>query len=348
MLLHPIFLITDFTYMEINHLPAFHSQNLSPVKLSDVVRIDERTIKNIESSVSDNTKKAYHSDFKIFENWLIREGREICFPVLPETVADYVSYLDFQGYAISTIKRRIRSISFYHRIRGDQNPPTINDLVKRTLSGVKRERSKKGLPTAPEGKMPIDIETLRHLVNLIDTEKLTGLRDKALLLICYAGALRRSEVVFLNVRDIKINGRGADIKITRSKGDQEGKGQTVSILRGSPEFCPVLSLVDYLNESGIDSGPVFRHIRRGGHVTDKALTGKAVAKTIKKYCKLAGMDESEFSGHSLRSGMLTSAAERGVDIRILSHHARHSSLDTTMPYVIHADRYNNNPTDGLF
>ena len=215
------------------------------------------------------------------------------------------------------------------------------------IKAVQRKRVEEKRPTASTSKAPATVAVLRALVSHCDSERLIGVRDRALLLVGFAAALRRSELVALHVEDVCITGHGADIKIRSSKTDQFGKGEIISITRGHGETCPVMAFVTWINRSDIVSGAVFRRILKGDRVQPGALSGRSVANTVKRYCQLSGLNPAQFSGHSLRSGMLTSAAEAGADLVPLAQHARHTNTTTTMHYIRHANRYKNNPTAGL-
>ena len=308
-------------------------------------KVSERTRENIKHSISANTKKSYKADLKHFRKWLDESARVFSLPISPGTIADYISDLDKLDFALSTIERRLNAISWLHRV--NEVNQESSRVVSMTFQGIKRTRADTGKKTASTSKRPLMVNELKTLVSLIDTGKLSGNRDKALLLVGFASALRRSELVSLRVEDIRITGPGADITIRRSKTDQTGEGQTISIVRGSPGLCPVMALVDWYRVAGITTGSVFVRVRMGERITREAITGKTYANTIKKYCELAGLDPREYSGHSTRSGMLTSAAENGADLIPLAQHARHKTTNQTMHYIRQANRYKNNPTQGL-
>ena len=302
---------------------------------------------NINHSISSSTKKAYQSDLKHFKQWIDDSSREFSLPVQPGIIADYVSDLDSMNFALTTIERRLNAISWMHRVNDLDEVHTSNRVVSMTLKGIRRARAENGRKTTATSKRPLMVDELKALVSLIDTDKLSGIRDKALLLFGWSSALRRGELVALRMEDITITGPGADIAIRKSKTDQTGQGQTVSIVRGSPGLCPVIALLDWFKASGIKSGPVFVRIRIGGNLTREAITGRTYADTLKKYCELAGLDPTQYSGHSSRSGMLTSAAEMGCDLIPLAQHARHKNTNQTMHYIRKANRFKNNPTEGL-
>jgi integrase len=177
-------------------------------------------------------------------------------------------------------------------------------------------------------------------------EDIRGLRDRALLLLGFGGAFRRSELVALDVSDLAETDDGLRVRIRRSKTDQEGHGETIAIVRGEVA-CPVKALRAWLDAAGITEGPVFRSIRKGGHVTRYRLTSKSVCDLVKSYAARIGLDASTYGAHSLRSGFLTSAARRGASVWKLKEVSRHRSTDTLAGYVRDADLFHNHAGNGL-
>jgi site-specific recombinase XerD len=174
----------------------------------------------------------------------------------------------------------------------------------------------------------------------------TTLRDRALLLLGFAGAFRRSELVALNVADVEEVPEGLRVTIHRSKTDQEGAGKTIAIVRGEVA-CPVAALRDWLRAADIAEGPVFRSIRRGGHVQDERLTDRSVANIVKSHAARAGLDPALFSGHSLRAGFLTSAAKRGASIFKMMATSRHRSTASLVGYVRDQELFVDHAGSGL-
>jgi site-specific recombinase XerD len=179
-----------------------------------------------------------------------------------------------------------------------------------------------------------------------ERETLAGLRDRALLLIGFAGAFRRSELVALDVADIEENETGLLVTIRRGKTDQEGIGRTIAIPRGEVA-CPVKALRAWLEAAAIDAGPIFRPIAKGGTVQTSRLTCRSVANLVKAYAARAGLDASTYSGHSLRSGFLTSAAAKGASIFKMMDQSGHKSVDTLRGYVRDAELFKDHAGTGL-
>jgi integrase len=263
-------------------------------------------------------------------------------PALPETVALYITYLaDQKGYKVSTISRRIASISQAHQIAGYVSP-TKEAIVQNTMAGIKRA---KGIST--KGAAPITIEGLRRMVATLP-ENLLGVRDRALLLLGFAGAFRRSELVSLNVSDVEETPEGLLVHLRKSKTDQEGKGQLKAICYGSnPVTCPVRALRAWLEASNITAGPLFRAMDRHGNIRQGKLSGEAVSLIIKRAAKAAGMDPANYSGHSLRAGFCTTAARNGQPSRAIMKQTGHRSEAMVSRYIRLANAFRDNAVVGL-
>lgn len=174
----------------------------------------------------------------------------------------------------------------------------------------------------------------------------SSLRDRALFLLGFAGAFRRSELVALDVADIEEVPEGLRVTIRRGKTDQEGHGSVVAIIRGEVA-CPVSALQEWLQAAGITEGPVFRAIRRGGHIRAERLTDRSVANIVKTHAERVGLDPTLFSGHSLRSGFLTSAAKRGASLFKMMATSRHRSVDTLAGYARDQELFKDHAGAGL-
>jgi site-specific recombinase XerD len=270
------------------------------------------------------TQKAYLCDFAIFGLWC--QDRE--FPLIPTTSEAVAAYLAFEadrGAKPSTIARRLAAIRYIHAIGGHANP-TNDERVRAVLRGIRRTHG-----TAPRRVLPATADRVLAMVPRPDGN-LAARRDRALLLLGFAGAFRRSELVALDVADLEEVRDGLRITIRRGKTDQEGHGTTIAVVRGEVA-CPVAALRDWLQAAGITDGPLFRPIRRGGHVQNGRLTDRSVATIVKTYAQQAGFDPSLFSGHSLRAGFLTSAAKRGASVFKMMASSRHRSIETLAAYV---------------
>jgi site-specific recombinase XerD len=220
--------------------------------------------------------------------------------------------------------------------------PTASKLVRSTMKGIRR-----GQGTAPNRKAPATVDRLAAMVSQADTDTLKGLRDKALLLFGFASAMRRSELVALTVEDIEQTERGLLVTLRRSKTDQEGQGHQRAIPFGrSPETCPVGALNAWLEGASIDEGRLFRSVSRHGQVGERMST-RAVADVVKHYAVLAGLNPDEYSGHSLRAGFVTSAAEKGRSTERIMDHTGHQSAAMVRVYTRRVDVFQDHAGEGL-
>ena len=291
------------------------------------------------AALSANTMRAYKADWREFQDWCVARGRP-SLPASPATVANFASMLADGGKKVSTIARKMAAIRFHHRGANLDNP-TDNAGVAAILKGIRRT-----IGVAPRQKAPATADVIHQLLAHVPKDTLLGKRDRALILLGFAGAFRRSELVAIKVEDLTFNERGVDVFLGRSKTDQEGKGQSVAILNGKA-LLPVQRLQEWLDAAGITEGPVFRRIGRGDHLLDDALTSQSVAIVIKRYAGPAGLDVSKLSGHSLRAGFITSAADNRASISRIMEVSRHRDPRSVETYVRRADRYNDHAGDGF-
>jgi site-specific recombinase XerD len=284
-----------------------------------------------------STRKAYGTDFRIFRTWC--EARAVSsLPAVPETVAAYLAANAGTSKA-STLGRRIAAIRYAHKLAG-LALPTDAEGVKATMRGIRQTHGSAKVRKAPAvaGKMLGMVATAPG--------NLAGLRDRALLLVGFGGALRRSELVALDVADIAETETGLLVTIRHSKTDQEREGAIIAIARGDVA-CPVKALRTWLDASAIQAGPIFRPIDKAGTVRPSRLTDRSVANIVKAYAARAGFDADTFSGHSLRAGFLTSAAGKGASIFKMMDVSRHKSVDTLRGYVRDAELFKDHAGAGL-
>jgi len=277
----------------------------------------------LEASSAENTRKAYKSDWADFATWCEGAGKA-SLPAAPIDVATYLAQLADRGLKVSTIQRRTAAIRAAHVAAGHE-PPTNAEGVKATMRGIRRTRGAR-----PNKKKAATAEILAALLNHFP-DTLRGIRDRAIVLLGFAAALRRSEIVDLKVNDVERRPKGILLHIGRSKTDQEGKGAIIPVPAGS-KLQPVAALSAWLDTSGITEGPIFRGIDRHGNISPDAITDRAVADIIKKVCAVAGLDAGAFSGHSLRSGFITSSLDRGEDYFKVMGISRHKKVDTLRGY----------------
>lgn len=289
---------------------------------------------------ADATRRAYRSDWALFEAWCTRH-RLAALPATPGAVAAFLAAQAGAGLRPSTLGRRLAAIRWAH-LRAGHEPPTNSEAVRATLRGIRRAR---GVATVK--KAPATADLVRRMADLADVATLQGKRDRALLLVGFAGAFRRAELVALTVDDLAEHVGGLLIRVRRSKTDQEGVGATVPLRRGATH-CPIAALRSWLRAACIADGPLFRAVwKGGGRVRPTALSSGAVGTIVKDYAERAGLDAAAFSGHSLRAGFLTSAAGRGASLWKMREVSRHRSVDTLAGYVRDAELFTDHAGDGL-
>jgi site-specific recombinase XerD len=274
----------------------------------------------------------------MFSVWC-KDRELIPLPALPATVAAYLAYEVGQNLRPSTLGRRLAAIQYAHQYAGVE-PPTTAETVKATLRGIRRT-----LGAARNSKAPATAARAKAMARSVP-DSLIGIRDRAILLLGFAGAFRRSELVALDVIDIEPSDEGLRIYVRRSKTDQEGEGAIVAIAPGTTD-CPALALLSWLSAAGIAEGAVFRSINRAGKVSRTRLSDRSVANIVKTYAGRVGLDARTFSAHSLRSGFLTSAAANGASIFKMMDVSRHKSIDTLRGYVRDAELFKNHAGTGL-
>ena len=307
--------------------------------ITDLKTLQEETLLNLKNSKANNTIRAYKSDFKDFVLFCVQNGFE-SLPSEPKIVSLYLTQLSTKDIKISTIKRRLVSIGVIHKLKGhylDTKHPSIIE----NLMGIKRRKG-----VNQKGKKPLLINNLKKIINVIDEqqkEKIKKFRDRSIILIGFSGGFRRSEIVGLDYDDLEFVKEGLKINIKRSKTDQFGEGT----IKGLPffdnsEYCPVVSIQNWIEISKISSGPLFRRFSKGSNLTEKRLTDQTVALLIKNYLNLAGIDSRNYSGHSLRSGFATTAAEAGVEERSIMAMTGHKSSEMVRRYIKDANLFKNN------
>ncbi len=271
------------------------------------------------------TVRAYASDWRSFTAWCATHGL-IGLPAEPTTVVLYLTYLA-RNSKTATIRRRLSSISVAHQAAGVASP-TTDILVRSTWSGIRRTNG-----IAQTAKAALLTDDVRAMVMTLG-DTLIGRRDACLLLLGFASALRRSELVALDIGDVVETNDGLVVTIARSKTDQEGEGRQIGIPYGShPTTCPVRALRAWLAAAEIEDGPLFRPIDRHGRFGSERLSDRAVAIVVKRTAEAAGIDPRLVAGHSLRSGMATSAARAGATEVQIMRQTGHKSLPVLRRYV---------------
>ena len=307
--------------------------------ITDIKALQEETLLNLQNSKANNTVRAYKSDFKDFGIFCAANGFK-SLPSEPKIVSLYLTHLSTKGAKISTLKRRLVSIGVIHKLKGhylDTKHPAIIE----NIMGIKRRKGNN-----QKGKKPILINDLKKIINVIDQqskEEIKKLRDRSIILIGFSGGFRRSELVNIDYDDIEFVSEGVKIFIKRSKTDQFGEGSVKALpYFDNSQYCPVASLQKLINISKINSGPLFRRFLKGLKLSEKRLTDQTVALLIKEYLELAGIDSKNYSGHSLRSGFATSAAESGAEERSIMAMTGHKTTQMVRRYIKEANLFKNN------
>ena len=307
--------------------------------ITDIKKLQEETLKNLKNSKARNTVRAYKSDFEDFGLFCVKNGFNNL-PSEPKIVSLYLTHLSSKEAKISTIKRRLVSIGVIHKMKGHYLD-TKHPIIIENLMGIKRRKG-----TIQKGKKPLLINNLKTIINVINKEKdpdIKKLRNKAILLIGFSGGFRRNELVSLDLEDVEFVFEGLKITLKRSKTDQFGEG----MIKGIPHFenslyCPVTSLKRWISIAKIKNGPIFRKFSKGSKLTNHRLTDQSVALIIKDCLLKAGIDSKNYSGHSLRSGFATSAAEAGAEERSIMAMTGHKSTEMVRRYIKEANLFKNN------
>ena len=302
--------------------------------ITDIKSLELETLKNLKNSRAANTLRAYQADFKDFSAFCAKNGLS-SMPTEPKILSLYLTHLS-ANLKFSTLKRRIASISVFHKLKGHYLD-TKHPIIMENLHGIKRVKG-----TNQKAKTPILINDLKLIINVIDQcssncelHELEGnsklIRDKAIILVGFSGGFRRSELVNIDYDDIEFVSEGVKIFIKRSKTDQSGEGMIKAIpYFDNKTFCPVLALKQWIDNCKIKSGKIFD------------ISDKSVALIIKKYASLAGLDANKYGGHSLRSGFATSAAESGAEERNIMAMTGHKTTQMVRRYIKEANLFKNN------
>ena len=309
--------------------------------ITDIKALHEETLNNLKNSKANNTIRAYKSDFRDFGGFCAKNGLK-SLPADPKIVSLYMTYLSTKDAKMSTLRRRLVSIGVIHRLKGHYLD-TKHPIIIENLMGIKR---KKG--NYQKGKKPILINHLKLIIEAIDKDisdetGIRKLRDKTIILLGFAGGFRRIELISIDFEDLEFVSEGVKIFIRKSKTDQFGEG----MLKGLPyfdnqKFCPVWHLQKWLEVSKIKSGPIFKRFSKGLILGKNRLTDQSVALFLKKYLSRAGIENQNYSGHSLRSGFATVSAESGADERSIMAMTGHKTSQMVRRYIKEANLFKNN------
>ena len=285
-------------------------------------------------AIPENTRRAYETDWRDFARWVGKRNLRVL-PATPETVGLYLTARG-RTHKLTTIRRRLMVIGKVHRARGHLDP-TKDEAVIRAWRGLRRSKGE-----AVTRKAPTLVKQIRKMMSVLE-DRLAGVRDRALLLFGFAGAMRRSELVALNVGDLELTEDGFVVHIRRGKTDQTGKGRRIGIPYGeNAETCPVRAMLAWLQVSGLVRGSVFRKVNRHGELEGNGLSPQSVALIVKRTLKAAGISPGQFAAHSLRAGLATSAAMAGVEERAIQEQTGHRSLQVLRTYIRDGSLFRNN------
>jgi len=316
------------------------NKEIEPVhKDQSLVPMAQKAKEYVRDSRAESTRRTYRKAWDHFCDWCARHSLE-SLPATPETVALYVADLA-ERLKPSTIEKHVAAISVAHQSKNLASP-TRTPLVRSTLQGVRRIKG-----VAKTKKAPVRVIHLWHLSEVL-SDNLKGVRDKAIFLIGYSGAFRRSELVAVDLSDLQFVDEGVRIRVRRSKTDQEGKGHIKDIGHAiNAANCPVKALKAWIEQAAITEGPLFRSVNRGGRVSDKRLSAQSVALVVKQVMKALGADPAEFSGHSLRAGLVTDSLKQGIQTQIIRQVTGHRSESTLAEYIREADTFGYKITEKL-
>jgi integrase len=285
------------------------------------------------------TRRAYHSAWRAWVTWATVH-RVSALPAAPEAVACYLTALAEAGRRVPSLDLALAALAAAHQAVGAASPRTA-PVVREVMKGIRRT-----IGVAPRPKAPVSVPDLRAML-AASPETLLGLRDRALLLVGFASALRREELVALNVEDVATGADGLTMTLRRSKTDQEGVGRPIGVPFGSAtQTCPVRALAAWMTAAGITDGPIFRGVSRHGQLLGR-LSGRGVARVVKKGAAAVGLEAATFGGHSLRAGLATAAAKAGKSERAIMAQTGHRSVTMVRRYIREASVFIDNAAAGL-
>ena len=307
--------------------------------VTDLKALHEETLNNLKSSKANNTIRAYKSDFNDFGAFCSKHGFK-SLPTEPKIIALYLTYLTNKDAKMSTLRRRLVSISMIHKHKGHYLD-TKHPVIIENLMGIKRRKG-----SIQKGKKPLLINHLKAIIKVIDedkSEEIKKIRDKTIILTGFGGGFRRTELISIDYDDLEFVPVGLKITLRRSKTDQFGEGMVKGLpYFSSTKYCPVFHLKKWLELSKIKDGPIFRRFTKGSSLTKNRLTDQSVVLIIKQYLEIAGIDNKNFSGHSLRSGFATVSAESGADERSIMAMTGHKTTQMVRRYIKEANLFKNN------
>jgi len=278
-----------------------------------------------DASRADNTRRGYESDWRGFSSYCAAHNLELM-PASPQTVVLYVTDLASRA-KLATIRRHIAAISQMHKERGLESP-TAHEIVRRVVRGIARTNG-----SAQRKKAAFTLDNLRAMLLEIRGEGLKAKRDRAIVLLGFSGALRRSELAAIDAADVNFCKEGLRLTVRRSKTDQTGEGAEIAVpFVANRSLCAVRAVKAWLDASEIQAGPLFRTFSLRRELTSRAIDGRDVANLVQKLAQRAHL-EGDFAAHSLRAGFVTVAARAKISLDAIARTTRHKSLTVLMGYV---------------
>lgn len=306
-------------------------------------KLSAKSKRRLQKSKSANTLKSYASDWHDFLDWC--EYHKVSdLPAEPETIVNYINDLADSARA-NTVSRRISAISENHIAAGfSGSNPAHAGIVRDAMKAIRREKG-----TFQHGKSPILLETLSLIADCFAEDDIVALRDKALLFLGFAGAFRRSELVAIKIEHLTFSTEGLLVFIPQSKGDQLGKGSQVAIpYAPDKKICAVHAVQQWILAAQIQSGPLFRPFKKNREMRDRHLSDKSVVLIVKKYVTMIGLSSADFSGHSLRRGFATSAAQHNIDALSIMNQTRHKSEKMVHRYIEQGNVFKDNALHRMY
>ena len=322
-------------------LPVPAAASTDPVAMLDEVPLTSAEAGYVEAARAASTLRGYRSDWREFAAWCTGHGGLDPLPAAPATVTGYLTALAQAGAKVGTMSRRLSAIRFVHQLQ-NQPDPTRNARVIAVWEGIRRTH---GAP--PEQAAPLMPPDLFDVLDACPTTKtwrtrgrpsepdLAGARDRALLLVGFVAALRRSELAALTVDQVADHANGLVLTLPRSKTNQTGEQVELVVLprAGNPDRCPVTALRRWRDLAGVDEGPLLRPVGKSNTALPRRLNPESVNTLVQQAVARAGLDPARYSAHSLRAGFVTYAHLRGASDRAIAHQTRHRSLATLGGYV---------------
>ena len=328
-------------------VPALISGGRTAV--ADLETLAEQAADFAGAAIAENTRLAYRKAFRTFTTWCAETGFDPL-PATPPTVGLYLTHLATNGRTTSTMEQALAALAFAHRQAGE-GFDTKHPAIANTFAGIKRT-----IGTAPVGKLPLVADDIRGMLATVPASTIAGLRDRALILLGFASALRRSELMGLDAGRIgsgtgyiELTSQGILVHLVRSKTDQEGQGQLVGVARGRHKAtCPVLAVQAWIQAAATQAGtPLFRAVNRYGRAGATRLSDRAAVDMLKRVAAAAGIDPERVAGHSLRSGHATTAAQAGAAEDTIQRQLRHKKADTTRGYIRRATVFDQSSSAAL-